>query len=62
MDETVINSRAWDGEARNGSAWARIVSEEEIKRAAAGHPGIRGIMLSASSERSNGMKRLMQAV
>ena len=41
MDETVINSRAWDGEARNGSAWARIVSEEEIKRAAAGHPGIR---------------------
>ena len=41
MDETVINSRAWDGEARNSSAWARIVSEEEIKRAAAGHPGIR---------------------
>ena len=41
MDEKSANSRAWDWEAENGNAWARIVGEEEIEKAKAGEPGLR---------------------
>ncbi len=41
MDEAGINGRAWDGEAENGSAWARIASAEEIREAGNGRPGVR---------------------
>ena len=41
MDEKSANSRAWDWEAENGNAWARIVGEDEIEKAKAGNPGLR---------------------
>ena len=41
MDCADINAKAWDGEAENGNAWARIVSEEEIGKARNGEPAIR---------------------
>ena len=41
MDWSEINAKAWDGEAANGNAWARIVPEDEIERARNGNPGIR---------------------
>ncbi len=41
MDAAEANSRAWDMEAENGSAWARIAGEDEIDAARRGNPGIR---------------------
>ena len=41
MDYRSANSKAWDWEAGNGSAWARIATEEEIESARSGKPGIR---------------------
>ena len=41
MDAAAINSKAWDREATCGSAWAQIVSEQEIDEARRGNPGIR---------------------
>ena len=41
MESGRINSEAWDWEAENSSAWAKIVSEDEIKKAVSGHPSIR---------------------
>ncbi len=40
MDIRKANSRAWDWEADNGSAWARIESEETIEAARNGRPRI----------------------
>ena len=41
MDISNINGKAWDGEAENGSAWARIASDEDIKEAREGKPKLR---------------------
>lgn len=41
FDETEINSSAWDWEADNHSAWARVISEDMIEDAKAGHPALR---------------------
>ncbi len=41
MDYKRANSKAWDWEAENGSAWARIAGEDDISKAREGKPGIR---------------------
>lgn len=40
MKYTKANSKAWDWEAEHGSGWARIVDEEQIRKARNGHPEI----------------------
>ena len=41
MDTGKANSKAWDWEADNHSAWAEIEKEENIRKAANGHPSLR---------------------
>ena len=41
MNEAEINAKAWDQEAVNGNAWARIVDEEEINNARNGNVHLR---------------------
>ena len=41
MDYKSANSKAWDWEAGHGSAWARMVCQDDIEKARNGHPGIR---------------------
>ncbi len=41
MDERKANSEAWDWEAENGSCWAEMAEEREIKAAREGKPNVR---------------------
>ncbi|MBO8436745.1 MAG: class I SAM-dependent methyltransferase [Spirochaetes bacterium] len=41
MDISKINGKAWDHEAENGSAWARIISKEAIEKARDGNLELR---------------------